>query len=78
MAEHLRKSFADEIKNAKYFSITVDSTPDVSHVDQLLVILRYMKPDRQIIEHFIFFFTPIKFHTTEHLTKIFLEMIEVL
>ena len=29
-----------EIKTAKYFSISVDSTPDIMHVDQLTVIIR--------------------------------------
>jgi hypothetical protein len=52
MADHLRKSFSDEVKNATYFYIIVDSTPDVSHVDQLSVILRYVKPDGQITERF--------------------------
>ncbi|KAE8623371.1 hypothetical protein XENTR_v10005581 [Xenopus tropicalis] len=33
------------IKIAKYFSILVDSTPDVTHTDQLTFIVRYVSPD---------------------------------
>ena len=31
-----------EVKSAKYYSVSVDSTPDVSHVHQLTCILRYI------------------------------------
>ena len=31
-----------QLKTDKYYSVSVDSTPDVSHSDQLTVILRYV------------------------------------
>ena len=31
-----------EVNAAKYFLISVDSTPDVSHTDQLTVVIRYV------------------------------------
>lgn len=30
----------DELKQAKYYSIIVDSTPDISHTDQLSFVVR--------------------------------------
>ena len=36
--EHL---IVEEIKAAKYFFILMDSTPDVSHIDEMALIVRY-------------------------------------
>ena len=35
MGEEVLKRIVKELSSAKYFSVTVDSTPDISHVDQL-------------------------------------------
>ncbi|KAF2887283.1 hypothetical protein ILUMI_18890 [Ignelater luminosus] len=42
MAMGIREKFSSEIKNTKYISIVADSTPDISHTDQLTVVLRYV------------------------------------
>lgn len=42
----------NEIKAVKFYSIVVDSTPDVSHCDQLAIIFRYLNDD-QPVERFI-------------------------
>lgn len=34
-------------KHMKYFSISIDSTPDISSVDQLMVIVRYKIRDKE-------------------------------
>ena len=44
MGKHVLQSILDEIKQAGYFSLSVDSTPDLSLVDQLTIILRYVSP----------------------------------
>lgn len=44
-----------EIKTAKYFSVIVDSTPDISHIDQLSFIVRYVNKEGIPIERFIGF-----------------------
>uniref|UniRef100_H2YK98 HAT C-terminal dimerisation domain-containing protein n=1 Tax=Ciona savignyi TaxID=51511 RepID=H2YK98_CIOSA len=54
----------DEIKTAKYFSISVDSTPDIMHVDQLTVVIRYVK------------FIPIYSHTGSEIARIILHFLE--
>lgn len=53
IALKVRKIILDEIKCSKYFSIIVDSTPDISHVDELALIIRYVKKDGTPVERFI-------------------------
>ena len=55
MAKKVHAVIVDKIKSSGYFSISVDSKPDLSHIDQLSVILRYLK-DRQTTQHFLTFF----------------------
>ncbi|KAL7303989.1 hypothetical protein TKK_0003644 [Trichogramma kaykai] len=59
LSEHIEKTtdqkIVNEIKEAKYFSISVDSTPDISHVDQLTFIVRYVDSNGQPQERFLKF-----------------------
>ena len=57
-----------ELKEAKYYSIIVDSTPDLSHVDQLTIVVRYVSN----VEPFQRFlgFVPIHAHTGEHMENV--------
>jgi hypothetical protein len=43
MGSKVLAAIVTEIQKAKYFSISVDSTLDVTHIDQLIFILRYVK-----------------------------------
>ncbi len=56
IALKIRNAIIKEVKDAKYFSIIVDSTPDVTHVDQLSFIIRYV-PVKQsrAVERFLKF-----------------------
>lgn len=47
----------------------MDSTPDVSHVDQLTFVLRYVLPDGSPVERFLSFI-PIFCHTAAHMFDI--------
>ncbi|KAL5477261.1 hypothetical protein EMCRGX_G024030 [Ephydatia muelleri] len=42
MAEEVRQVIINEIASAKYYSFSVDSTPDISHTDQLTFTVRYV------------------------------------
>ncbi|OCT76249.1 hypothetical protein XELAEV_18031444mg [Xenopus laevis] len=66
MGERIVSDIIDQIKIAKYFSIIVDSTPDVTHTDQLTFIVRYVSLDGCIEESFLKFL-PILSHTGESL-----------
>ena len=55
MAKEATTKIANELKKAKYYSITVDSTPDVTHVDQLTFIIRYELDDGTNVEKFLKF-----------------------
>ena len=56
MADRVRGSILEDLKKAGYFSFSVDSTPDLSHVDQLTVIIRFVSPDDgSPIERFLTF-----------------------
>ena len=42
MASCVLETISQEVKDAKYYSLIVDSTPDCSHTHQLAVVLRYV------------------------------------
>jgi hypothetical protein len=56
------------IKKANYFSFSVDSTPDVTHIDQLTFILRCVRnavPKERCLQ-----FIPIHGHKANHLADV--------
>lgn len=44
MASKVLSIIIEELKSAKFFSISVDSTTDVTHSDQLTFVVRYVLP----------------------------------
>ena len=73
LCDNVRSIIINECKMAKYYSISVYSTPDINHVDQLTIILRYINKD-DIIERFLTFI-PITSHTGEYLANILLSFL---
>jgi len=55
IGEKVLTMIISEIKAAKYYSISIDSTPDLCHVDQLTFIVRFVK-DGKPIKRFLQFF----------------------
>lgn len=47
IAKKVLNMIIDEVKRSIYFSIIVDSTPEISHVDELSFVIRYVKRDIQ-------------------------------
>ncbi|XP_033212222.1 zinc finger MYM-type protein 1-like [Belonocnema kinseyi] len=60
------KFIVNEIFEAKYFSISVDSTPDISHIDQLTIVLRYVSSNGEVAKRFLTFI-PIVSHKGEEI-----------
>ena len=63
------KTILGKLKIAKYFSISVDSTPDITHVDQLTFTIRYVSANGAPVERFLQF-VPIASHTGESLYQV--------
>ena len=63
-----------EIKQANYYSVSVDSTPDITNVDQLTIIFRYVLPDSPV-ERFVKFI-PTRGHSGHQLADLLFEFIE--
>ena len=77
IGHHVFNRIIEEIKVAKYFSISVDSTPDVSHSDQLTTIIRYVPRSGEIkgpVERFLKFFE-ISNHTGVYLAETILSFL---
>ena len=65
LGDNVRSTIIKECKKAKYYIISVDSTPDIIHVDQLTIIIRYINKE-DIVERFLTFI-PITSHTGEYI-----------
>ena len=48
MGSQVLKCLFCSFKKSKYFSVSVDSTPDEAHIDQLTIIIRYMDMEKLI------------------------------
>lgn len=55
MAKAVKKKIISQILKSKYFCISIDSTPDVSHTDQLTFIIRYVLENGNPVERFLEF-----------------------
>ena len=74
MGEKVLLAIVKEVLSAKYYSISVDSTPDVSHVDQLTFTVRYVK-DSDPVERFLQFI-PVHSHGAENLADVVIEFLQ--
>nr|CAI5823593.1 unnamed protein product [Callosobruchus analis] len=50
MAKTVRNSILNDIKEAKYYTIMFDCTPDVSHIEQMSQVIRHVKRSGDVCE----------------------------
>ncbi|KAE9521909.1 hypothetical protein AGLY_017716 [Aphis glycines] len=67
MAKSVLNEIITRLKISKYYSVSVDSTPDEGHIDQLTVIFRYME-NLIPVERFLTFL-PNSGHTGKAITE---------
>lgn len=86
LANKIRSHILHALKNAKYYSIILDCTPDISHNEQMTAIVRFVtateatickKEHVSINEHFINF---IELHNTTglNMTEVILQKLNEL
>lgn len=76
LGNEVRGNKVTSTKESKYYSIIVDSTQDITHIDQLTVVVRYIENGKPV-ERFVGS-TPIKSHKSETLTSDILETLKAL
>lgn len=54
MGKQVKDEIISRVKRSKYYSVSLDSTTDESHVDQLTLVLRYIENDTPV-ERFVTF-----------------------
>ena len=42
LSKKVKNIILQEVREAKYFAIMCDSTPDISHTDQMTLVVRYV------------------------------------
>lgn len=75
MSETVRNTIIQKIKNAKYFSISVDSTLDIFYEDQLSLVVTYFDPNGKPVERFLCFLDHIS-HKAEQMATAIISTIE--
>ncbi|XP_036148421.1 zinc finger MYM-type protein 1-like [Monomorium pharaonis] len=75
LGEYVREKIISDIKEAKYFTIIFDCTPDISHVEQMSQVIRYVDKECNIRESFIDFIDTVD-KTGEGLAQVILEKLK--
>lgn len=65
MGTQVLRTIVEQINKAPYFSLIVDSTPDLAHIDQLAIVARYCYKGKHY-ERFLTF-VEIKEHSAQYL-----------
>ncbi|XP_025423428.1 zinc finger MYM-type protein 1-like [Sipha flava] len=74
MKNDIIKIILKELKAAKYYSLIVDSTPDIANVDQLVIALRYVLPSGVPAERFLIFI-PNSGHKSKEMSNVVMDFL---
>ncbi|GJQ73386.1 hypothetical protein Trydic_g20013 [Trypoxylus dichotomus] len=85
LSEKVKEEIVSDIKAAKYFSVLLDCTPDLSHQEQLSFVIRFVRTENNasatkhksvgVTEHFLEFLD-VKSTTGKNLTDVLLEELD--
>ena len=78
LGDLVRTKIIEQVRNSKYYCIIFDSTPDISHKDQLSQVIRYVKMDDNDVkvEESFLRFIEMKGKTAEQITEQILKQLE--
>ncbi|KAE9536631.1 hypothetical protein AGLY_007033 [Aphis glycines] len=75
MKNGIIKIILKELKIAKYYSLIVDSTPDIANVDQLVIALRYVLPSGVPSKRFLIFILNSG-HKSEEMSNVVMDFLD--
>ncbi|XP_050065711.1 zinc finger MYM-type protein 1-like [Aphis gossypii] len=83
MAAEVKQRIIDSIKTAKYFSIIMNTTPDISHNEQLTILIRIINMDNKnttsapVINEYFLDFINVKSTTGLNLSEILISQLKI-
>ncbi|CAG9787080.1 unnamed protein product [Diatraea saccharalis] len=77
MVDKVTETIIEQLQKAKYFSFSVDSTPDITHEDQLSLIVRFVQDNAEPVERFLCFL-PNTGHKAEDMLQAILKTFDKL
>ena len=75
MANKVSSQIINEVIESKYYSVILDSTPDISHIDELSFVIRYVRRGSQPTERFLNF-VPNAGHKATDMADVLLELLK--
>ncbi|KAL4084944.1 hypothetical protein QTP88_027810 [Uroleucon formosanum] len=77
MNKYVLRNIVNEVTVAKYFSLIVDSTPDITKFDQLTIAIRYVNLDGTAVERFLCFIPSVGHKSKEMEVAILTKLTEL-
>ncbi|XP_060852987.1 zinc finger MYM-type protein 1-like isoform X2 [Rhopalosiphum padi] len=68
MSKKVENTIIQDVNTSRYFSISVDSTPDITHTDQLSLVVRFVDESGNVFERFLCFMNNVG-HKSEDMAE---------